>query len=225
MYISFLFEGSDTKVLYLSQDSVFFREEFPDHPIFQHPLFATRDYAVFADEIRRTCAQTEEGDPHGILVEKALPALGEKPRAVAGTIQSGNEATVTELRELTGKVDRLAEAVEDSLNSTVSFTFTPGRSRMVRDVGASRQREVSPSPAGRSFRLEPAATATAAAATATADLSVWVWSRSSSFGIHGAACAGLRAILQTLAAGSKGHRPLEGVDGGFGRSAFGRTAG
>ena len=146
MYISFLFEGSDTKVLYLSQDSVFFREEFPDHPIFQHPLFATRDYAVFADEIRRTCAQTEEGDPHGVLVEKALPALGEKLRAVAGTIQSGNEATVTELRELTGKVDRLAEAVEDCLNSTVSFTFIPRRSRMVRDVRASFSKLIDAAP-------------------------------------------------------------------------------
>jgi Transcriptional activator of glycolytic enzymes len=137
---------------------VFFREEFPDHPIFRHPLFATHDYAVFADKIRRACAQTEDGDPHGVLVEKALPALGEKLRAVVGTIQSGNEATVIELRDLKGKVDRLGEAVEESLSNTVSFTFTPGRSRMVREVGTSRQREVSPSPAGRgSFHLgEPA---------------------------------------------------------------------
>jgi hypothetical protein len=57
MYASFLFEGSDTKVLYLSQNSVFFREEFPDHPIFEHVF--EHDYAGFADEIRRACAQME----------------------------------------------------------------------------------------------------------------------------------------------------------------------
>jgi hypothetical protein len=39
------------------QNSVFFREEFPDHPIFEHVF--EHDYAGFADEIRRACAQME----------------------------------------------------------------------------------------------------------------------------------------------------------------------
>jgi hypothetical protein len=81
------------------------------------------------------------------MVEKALPAVNERLLAVAGTVKTGNETVTTRVRSLERKVDRLADAVEDSLNGTVSFTFTPGRSRMVAQGynSALRQREVSPS--------------------------------------------------------------------------------
>jgi hypothetical protein len=85
------------------------------------------------------------------MVEKTLPAVNERLLAVAGTVKTGNETVTTQVRSLGRKVDRLADAVEDSLNGTVSFTFTPGRSRMMAQSydPALRQREVSPSAAAR----------------------------------------------------------------------------
>ena len=71
------------------QDSVLWRQEFPQHPIFRDPLFQTADYRAFELSVRGALAIAVEEDPHSLAIQKAVPALNDRLRTMTGVIQNG----------------------------------------------------------------------------------------------------------------------------------------
>jgi hypothetical protein len=102
---------------------------------------------------------TKEEDPHLVAVAKAVPAMAERLRTTAATVEAGNAATVAALGDLKAELAGVKASLEDFVQGRFSFTFTPARSRMLPqgwDPLLSQQRPVSPpSP---SFRGRPPVT-------------------------------------------------------------------
>jgi len=107
------------------------RAEFPDHPLFCDPLFASPEFAAFATEMQHVCGSTREEDPHLVAVAKAVPAMAERLRTTAATVEAGNAATVTALADLRAELAEVKASLQDFVQGRFSFTFTPGRSRML----------------------------------------------------------------------------------------------
>jgi hypothetical protein len=124
--------------------------------MFCDPLFASSEFAAFAADMQQTCNSTKEEDPHLVAVAKAVPAMAERLRTTAATVETGNAATVAALGDLKVELAGVKASLEDFVQGRFSFTFTPARSRMLPqgwDPLLSQQRPVSPpSP---SFRGRP----------------------------------------------------------------------
>ncbi|KAM4054330.1 centromere DNA-binding protein complex CBF3 subunit [Hirsutella rhossiliensis] len=63
----------------LLQDAVFLRESYPDHPIFQDPVFSCPEFEAFASKVQDTCTRDHE-DSHTTVIQKAIPVVAEKLR-------------------------------------------------------------------------------------------------------------------------------------------------
>ncbi|KAM4067503.1 centromere DNA-binding protein complex CBF3 subunit [Hirsutella rhossiliensis] len=53
----------------LLQDAVFLRESYPDHPIFQDPVFSCPEFEAFASKVQDTCTRDHE-DSHTTVIQK-----------------------------------------------------------------------------------------------------------------------------------------------------------
>ncbi|KAM4063862.1 centromere DNA-binding protein complex CBF3 subunit [Hirsutella rhossiliensis] len=74
----------------LLQDAVFLRESYPDHPIFQDPVFSCPEFEAFASKVQDTCTRDHE-DSHTTVIQKAIPVVAEKLR----TLDEFAQATYT----------------------------------------------------------------------------------------------------------------------------------
>ncbi|KAM4058124.1 centromere DNA-binding protein complex CBF3 subunit, domain 2 domain-containing protein [Hirsutella rhossiliensis] len=74
----------------LLQDAVFLRESYPDHPIFQDPVFSCPEFEAFASKVQDTCTRDHE-DSHTTVIQKAMPVVAEKLR----TLDEFAQATYT----------------------------------------------------------------------------------------------------------------------------------
>jgi len=63
------------RIIFL-QDSVIMKQEMPDHPILNDPLFARDDYAAFAKDVELSLLDVEE--PEEVQIRKTLPAIAER---------------------------------------------------------------------------------------------------------------------------------------------------
>lgn len=104
---------------------------YPNHPIFTAPLFGLPEYAAFAQKVHRVYQETQKLDSHTLLVEKAMPAVAERLRLLTAAHESERLRRLEEHHDLATKLETLKTAVEDNLFGQISFTFTPGRSRML----------------------------------------------------------------------------------------------
>ena len=77
------------------------------------------------------CGSTREEDPHLVAVAKAVPAMAERLRTTAATVEAGNAATVTALADLRAELAEVKASLQDFVQGRFSFTFTPARSRML----------------------------------------------------------------------------------------------
>lgn len=57
------------------QDAVFLIKEFPDHPIFQHKVFASPKSAVFAAQVQRACEEVTLRDDDWEAVRRKDEAM------------------------------------------------------------------------------------------------------------------------------------------------------
>ncbi|KAK6854864.1 centromere DNA-binding protein complex CBF3 subunit [Apiospora arundinis] len=112
----------------LLQDAPFLMDEFPDHPLFQQPVFQRIDFTVFAACVRDACRQSRV-DTHSEIIQKAIPAVAEKLRAVA-TQQIAAEKSV---QQLTTEVRRLEDEVHHlrNLSWRVTMDITPNERELI----------------------------------------------------------------------------------------------
>jgi hypothetical protein len=81
--------------------------------------------------MQHICGSTREEDPHLVAVAKAVPAMAERLRTTAVTVEAGNAATVTALADLRAELAEVKASLQDFVQRRFSFTFTPARSRML----------------------------------------------------------------------------------------------
>lgn len=121
------------------------RTEFPQHPIFQAPLFRTAEYKAFELGMHASLAVAVDEDPHSIAIEKAVPALNDRLRTMAGVIQNGQVTHAQALRSLEGiissRVSQLTSALDDFLGGSFTCQFVP------RSLGHSLGHAAGPAPA------------------------------------------------------------------------------
>lgn len=102
----------------LLQDSVFLRREFPEHPLWNHPVFVRQDYQEFAREVELSAMNVEE--PEEIQIRKVVPIIAERlnivQQSLSQAIQSWGSKT-----HLT--VDHLRTTLTDALAGRISFTI------------------------------------------------------------------------------------------------------
>ena len=112
----------------LLQDAPFLMDDFPDHPLFQQPVFQRIDFTVFAACVRDACRQSRV-DTHSEIIQKAIPAVAEKLRAVA-TQQIAAEKSV---QQLTTEVRRLEDEVHHlrNLSWRVTMDITPNERELI----------------------------------------------------------------------------------------------
>ena len=105
------------------------RLEFPRHPIFQDPLFQTAEYEAFELSMRGALTLAVEEDPHSIAIQKALPALNDRLRTMAGVIQNGQVIHAQALSSLEGiiasRVSQLTSAIDDFVGGSFTCQFVP----------------------------------------------------------------------------------------------------
>jgi hypothetical protein len=137
------------------QDAVFLKPLFPNHPVFRDPLFRDPEFDQFAIRLRDICSQAHE-DSHQAAIERAIPSVAEKLRAISTQqtaqdvlIQRRHEETIQALRNLERKVDRLA-------NTSYTVTISPEGTHLEQRVELPRGRRIhrkrwesSPSPCSR----------------------------------------------------------------------------
>jgi hypothetical protein len=131
------------------QDSVFVRQKHPRHPIFRDALFATAEYATFATAVEAAADTLRHEDPHLVAIQKAIPSVNERLRAISSIVQTGQAAQAVSLAQLTSSVNRLASKLDDFLTGSFSLQFTPGRSRMLPqgyDLARGERRQCTPPP-------------------------------------------------------------------------------
>src|SRR5271156_673915 len=93
------------------------------------------------------CGSTREEDPHLVAVAKAVPAMAERLRTTAATVEAGNAATVNAPKDLRAELAEVKASLQDFVQGRFSFSFTPARSRMLPqgwDPLLSQGRPVSP---------------------------------------------------------------------------------
>jgi hypothetical protein len=109
------------------QDSVLWRQEFPQHPIFRDPLFQTADYRAFELSVRGALAIAVEEDPHSLAIQKAVPALNDRLRTMTGVIQNGQVTQALSALEgmLVSRIGQLTSAIDDFVGGSFTCRFVP----------------------------------------------------------------------------------------------------
>ncbi|KAM4056651.1 transcriptional activator of glycolytic enzymes domain-containing protein [Hirsutella rhossiliensis] len=90
----------------LLQDAVFLRESYPDHPIFQDPVFSCPEFEAFASKVQDTCTRDHE-DSHTTV---AAEQLAERRHL-----------------DLLGASYELCTKLDEFAQATYTVTFSPGQ--------------------------------------------------------------------------------------------------
>lgn len=105
--------------------------EFPEHPIFQDPIFETPEYRAFELKIRAAVAvAVEQQDPHTIAIQKAIPAVNDRLRTMTGVIQNGQAThaqALSSLDLLATEIKQQVEGIAGAFSEFIggSFQFVP----------------------------------------------------------------------------------------------------
>ncbi|KJZ68994.1 hypothetical protein HIM_11610 [Hirsutella minnesotensis 3608] len=110
----------------LLQDAVFLRESYPDHPLFQDPVFSCPEFAAFASKVRGTCTRARE-DSHSTAIQKAMPVVAEKLRTVLTQQVAAEQLAERRHTNLLAVARDLCVKLEEFAQMTCTVTFSPGR--------------------------------------------------------------------------------------------------
>jgi hypothetical protein len=108
---------------------VLFQHEFPQHDIFEDPLFETPEYMQFKEDVVAAVGAAKEEDPHLAVIEKAIPAVCDRLRTITGVVQTGLESNDSSIRRLEGRIAALETTMKDFCEGAFNLTFTPGSRR------------------------------------------------------------------------------------------------
>jgi hypothetical protein len=140
----------------LLQDAVFLRESYPDHPIFQDPVFSCPEFAAFASKVQDSCRQAYE-DSHTTVIQKAMPVVAEKLRTVLTQQIAAEQLAERRHLDLLAASENIYAKLDEFTQATYTVTFSPGQRTAVQYVevaGAHQQRrrvarETIPTPTAR----------------------------------------------------------------------------
>ena len=124
-----------TFIFLYPQDAALLRREFPQHDLFNDPIFATSEYVEFEAAVTAAVGAAKDEDPHLVAVQKALPAICDSLRTVTGVVKTGLESNDSSMRCMNSSMqhmERRMATLENVVTNFCSgaFTFTPGsRSR------------------------------------------------------------------------------------------------
>jgi len=112
------------------------RREYPQHDIFKDALFETTEYLQFEEAVAVAVGTAREEDPQLAVIQKAMPAVCDRLRTIAGVVQTGLEANDistqrinTSIQRIEGRMSALENVVSDFCNGAFNLTFTPGSRR------------------------------------------------------------------------------------------------
>jgi Transcriptional activator of glycolytic enzymes len=68
-------------------------------------------------------------DPQLAVIERAIPAVCDRLRTIAGVVQTGLEGNVSSIRHMEGRMAALENVVSDFYSGAFNLSFTPGSRR------------------------------------------------------------------------------------------------
>jgi hypothetical protein len=107
----------------LLQDSVLLRREYPDHIIWQDPIFVREDYLRFAEEVELSIREVEE--PQDLRIRRVLPDVANK----IDTHRQDIVRTVTEYGSRNRQIGESNQRKLDSIDSRLDSLLS-GRSKI-----------------------------------------------------------------------------------------------
>jgi hypothetical protein len=136
------------------QDSVFLMRQFPDSPVWNHPVFQHEAYQPFAQQVSAFAQEEEQPSQLAVLVQ-AMPVLADYLKS----IDSRNEARAAELRtaietEVRAAETRLREAQSSQLQNFLVRGLQAATTAVLPRIDDSRP--TSPDPAGTAPAPAPA---------------------------------------------------------------------
>ena len=105
----------------LLQDAVFLRQSYPNHPIFQDPVFSCTEFEAFAGKVRESCRQAQQ-DSHTTAIQKAIPVVAEQLRTVLAQQSAAGQLAERHM-DLLANVDA---KMDEFLRTTYTITIGPG---------------------------------------------------------------------------------------------------
>ena len=107
------------------QDSVIFRQEFPQHPLWYHPLFVRSDYQTFAQEVLQTLKDTEE--PAEVRLRTLAPDIAQQLHLsridLTQIIELQGARTNNFIQEINHRIGEIDSRINELMHG--SFTFQP----------------------------------------------------------------------------------------------------
>ena len=94
--------------LVLLQDAPFLLAEFPDHPVFESPIFHSLEFSIFAARVREVNRDIQE-DPHSIAIEKAMPAVSGKLRTLATQLAAAERLNTQRHHEMLKALEQIKD--------------------------------------------------------------------------------------------------------------------
>lgn len=70
-----------------------------------------------------------EEDPQLTVIQKAIPAVCDRLRIIAGVVQTGLEGNDSSIRRVEGRIAALENVVNDFCGGAFNLTFTPSSCR------------------------------------------------------------------------------------------------
>lgn len=87
------------------QDAIFMQDLFPNHPMWQHPVFQSTEFLAFKNEARERVVQTE--DPADHRLQKAMPDVKAKLDGLHEDLKASLDKVSTKVDKVAGKVDAM----------------------------------------------------------------------------------------------------------------------
>jgi Centromere DNA-binding protein complex CBF3 subunit, domain 2 len=108
----------DLRIILL-QDSILLRQSFPEHPLWQHPVFSSEEYNQFE---RLATDSDPEIEPEELLLQRTVPLIAER-------LQMANSNIVQELRlgftEQQTSLTHLKTRIGDFFEGRIPFVLMP----------------------------------------------------------------------------------------------------
>jgi hypothetical protein len=101
--------------------------------MFKDPVFETLEYIQFEEAVAVAVGAAREEDPQLVVIQKAIPAVCDRLRTIAGVVQTGleaNDASIQRMeQQIEGRMAAVESTVNDFCNGAFNLTFTPGSRR------------------------------------------------------------------------------------------------
>ena len=83
----------------------------------------------FKEDVAAAVGAAKEEDPQLVVIEKAIPAVCDRLRTIAGVVQTGLEGNDSSIRRMEGRIAALEGTIKDFYSSAFNLTFAPSSSR------------------------------------------------------------------------------------------------